>query len=224
MSLDRTIASRRDPYAAELHTQRDAAEAADDRLVRRRAAEASLLSSYQEMARRERPALERRLKKRALNQYQMRLTRIALKHLPAGITVLWRPRELERQKISGSAIAAMSKIYIGRPPTTLVGLAIFLHEVAHVTLRHIEAERVQTSWGGWCSPKWEAAAEASAQAILRSHGLSIPRASRNYLKDAIDSSHNEEIARVTSAAWRSYNGGRYSIEALPIDQTSVSNK
>lgn len=178
---------------AELRGQREAAEAADERLLKRErtaakvaAAAAALLARNQAQARRRRGALERRLTRMATNQYQRRLTAIASKHLPVDIIVRFDRRRMARLNLLGQANASESRIVLRQPPTTLHHLKTFLHEVAHVELKHSAGgETVQTSWGrGWWNPQHEVEAETRAQEIMREHGLKITREGRDYLRDA----------------------------------------
>jgi len=167
-----------DRFAAEMHYQREAAEAADERLFGGQRPRQQLAAL--------RLALKRRLEKLATNKYQRRLAAVALKHLPIDIIVRIDRRRL-RSTWLGRASLSRRLIVLARPPTTLRDLAVWLHEIAHIELKHRGHRQEKAPHSGWWNPRFEVEAEGSAQEIMRAHGLRIPRDSRNYMRNATES-------------------------------------
>lgn len=176
----------KDPFELEMSAQREHAEAADEQLV----SEAQRWRERRrELARHARPALEQRLTRMAKTAYARRLTAIALEQTPDDIIVRIDRRRMEREKCNGIAVAARRFIVLDHPPTTLLALRNWLHEVSHILLNHVGGKEVKMPNGsGTWHPGHEVEADTRAQKIMQSHGLKIPREGRDYLRAAIHAS------------------------------------
>lgn len=115
-----------DELPAELRTQRNSAWAADEAKyeARRPVAEAKAVIAT------ERPRLERRLLAAAKNNYQRRLVKVALKHTPDDVCIRFnRGSRFRGEQITN--LAHLWRVTLREPPTTLLSLLVWLHEIRH---------------------------------------------------------------------------------------------
>jgi hypothetical protein len=117
-------------------------------------------------------AFEDRLLLLATNSYQRRLTKIALKHTPDNVNVMYNERhakDLDQLHHAGSAHYKKgdSVIYLREPPISVWGLFVYLHELSHIALRHKGGKKIEMSPGYFGVPWQELAADKRAQRIMQ---------------------------------------------------------
>ncbi|MDE2364407.1 MAG: hypothetical protein KGM42_17155 [Hyphomicrobiales bacterium] len=109
----------------------------------------------------------------------VRYQAIAVKHTPDDVEVVYRKR------LTGCAWARSRRIAVPRPVTRRA-LHVYLHEVAHVVLRHYHDRPVHVQ---------EYEAEQWAFAVMRAEGVPIPRASVRRAKAYVAHTILRELAR-----------------------------